>query len=78
MSQRLTISDSLYTQLHKSARRRGLQSVEQLLELWQVTEAETVLRRKAVQRIRQLHERLRKKYGQMPDSTPLICTDRER
>lgn len=78
MSQTLTISDSLYTQLYTSARRRGLQSVEQLLELWQVTEAETVRRRKAVQRIRHLHERLRKKYGQMPDSTVLIRADRER
>ena len=40
MSQTLTISDDLYSHLKASAQRRGLASVEQLLETWQATEEE--------------------------------------
>jgi hypothetical protein len=38
VSQTLTISDHLLTRLEAAARRRGLQSVEQLLEAWEATE----------------------------------------
>jgi hypothetical protein len=37
MSQTLIISDELYQQLTLIAQRRGLASVEQLLEVWQAT-----------------------------------------
>jgi hypothetical protein len=40
MSHSLTISDNLYARLEAAARRRGLESVEQLLETWQTTEEE--------------------------------------
>jgi hypothetical protein len=40
MSQTLTIADSLLTRLEAAARRRGLSSVEQLLETWQTSEEE--------------------------------------
>lgn len=40
MSQSLTISDGLFARLEAAARRRGLSSVEQLLESWQATEEE--------------------------------------
>jgi hypothetical protein len=38
MSQTLTISDGLWERLEAAVRRRGLTSVEQLLETWQATE----------------------------------------
>lgn len=38
MSQTLTISDHLLARLEAAARRRGLNSVEQLLETWQASE----------------------------------------
>ena len=40
MSQTLTISDHLLARLEAAARRRGLNSVEQLLETWQAREEE--------------------------------------
>src|ERR1700687_2113157 len=40
MSQTLTLSDHLLARLEAAARRRGLTSVEQLLENWQKTEDE--------------------------------------
>jgi hypothetical protein len=40
MSQTLTISDELLARLQTAARRRGLDSVEQLLETWQASEEE--------------------------------------
>ncbi len=41
ISQTLTISDHLLVRLEAAARRRGLNSVEQLLETWQAREEET-------------------------------------
>jgi hypothetical protein len=41
MSQTLTISDQLLARLEATARRRGLISVEQLLENWQASEPES-------------------------------------
>jgi len=40
MSRTLTISDQLLARLEAAARRRGLESVEQLLETWQTGEEE--------------------------------------
>jgi len=40
MNQTLTISTSLLARLEAAARRRGLNSVEQLLEAWQASEEE--------------------------------------
>lgn len=72
------ISDTLYTQLETTVRMRGLLSVEQLLEMWQLRENETRQRQETVRRIDALRERLFATYGEMPDSAALIRADRER
>ena len=43
-----------------------------------ITEAASVDRQAWVLEIQRRHERLRKKYGVMPDSTEMIRADRER
>jgi hypothetical protein len=78
MSQTLTISDTLYEQLETTARMRGLESIEQLLEVWQAHEDELRQRRETVRRIDTLRERLFTTYGEMPDSAALIREDRAR
>ena len=78
MGKKLVISEELYEKLEAAARRRGLSSVEQLLEKWQASEVELYRRREAVRRIDAVREKLRETYGEMPDSTPLIREDRER
>lgn len=50
MSRTLTISDDLLARLEAAARRRGLQSVEQLLETWQAREEESAPFRALVER----------------------------
>jgi hypothetical protein len=72
MSQALTISDTLYKQLETTARMRGLENIEQLLEIWQAREDELRQRRETVRRIDALRERLFTTYGEMPDSAVLI------
>jgi hypothetical protein len=49
-----------------------------LLEEWEERESEIRRRHKVVGEIRELRERIRAKYGEMPDSTELIREDRER
>jgi hypothetical protein len=92
MSRTLTIPDALYQRLEAAARSRGLESVERLIEQWDLPtpagpppaaparpdEAELRRRDEVVRRIDELRERLFLKYGTMPDSTDLIREDRER
>jgi hypothetical protein len=78
MSQTLTISDTLYTRLEHAARERGLASIEQLLESWQMVDAERQRRQQIVQRIDQVRERMFTTYGEMPDSVDLLREDRAR
>jgi hypothetical protein len=78
MSQTLTISDDLYQLLEAAARKRGLQTIEQLLRAWQEAEDERQQRRLAVQRLDAVRSQLFATYGEMPDSTALIRQDRER
>ncbi|RIK45032.1 MAG: hypothetical protein DCC55_00715 [Chloroflexi bacterium] len=73
MSQTLTISDSLYTQLHQFARRRGLQNIEQLLEQWLASEEKEP--HPAV--VRAVREQAGPIYRQTPASLALIDTDDE-
>ncbi len=75
MSQTLTISDSLYKRLHATARRHGLQDVEQLLEQWLVAEEKEP--QPAVQAVRAVREQAGTTYGQTPASPALIDTDDE-
>jgi len=78
MSRTLTIPDDLYEQLESAAHVRGLDSLEALLKKWQANEESLQRRAETVRQIDALRERLRKKYGQMPNSADLIREDRER
>jgi hypothetical protein len=78
MSRTLTISDELYGQLEAEARRRGLPSVEQLLEQWQVVKAGVPSRSEVVREIDDLRNSLLARYGEMPDSAELLHRDRAR
>jgi hypothetical protein len=77
MSRTLTISDTLYARLEAKALERGLDNIEQLLEEWERSENEILRRQEVVRQIDRLRERLRDKYGEMPDSVELIRQDRE-
>lgn len=57
---------------------QGLQSIEQLLELWQAHEAERRRRQEVVRDIDALRDHLYVQYGEMPDSVSLIREDRPR
>jgi hypothetical protein len=78
MSRTLTISDELYSQLEAEARQRGLPSVEQLLEQWQVVKASMPSRNEVVREIDDLRNRMLARYGEMPDSAELLREDRAR
>lgn len=78
MSHTLTLSDELYQRLETEARNRGLGSVERLLAEIGTDGNAREERRKAVGRIDTLRDALRGRYGELPDSTDLIRTDRSR
>jgi len=78
MGRTVTISDDLYEKLTMAMQERGLQSIEQLLELWQADEAERQRRQEVVRTIDALRDRLYAQYGKMPDSVELIREDRVR
>jgi len=73
----ITISDEVYARLETEARRRGLDSIEQLLEQWPTPESESLRRQELVQQIDDLRNRLLAKYGEMPDSVELLREDRD-
>ncbi len=77
MSRTVVVSDEVYERSETTARRRGLQSVEQLLTQWQPTD-DLQDRQETVDRIDALRERLFVTYGEMPDSTALRHEDRDR
>jgi len=58
MSRTLTVSDDLYRQLEMSARRSGVSSVEDLLEVWQARADELNQRQQVVQETDTLRKRL--------------------
>jgi hypothetical protein len=74
----LRVSDKLYERLEKTARRRGLEGIEELLESWQNESGQREDRLASVQRVEFLRKRLSATYGEMPDSVDLIRADRER
>jgi hypothetical protein len=81
MNQMLAISEDLYSRLQAGAQLHGLsveQLIERLFEEWERQDSELKRRDEAVGRIVALRERMRAKYGEMPDSTELIREDRER
>jgi hypothetical protein len=68
MSQVITVSESLYARLDAEARKRGLNSIAELLEQLPIGENELAYRQEAVRRIDALRERLFAAYGEMADS----------
>jgi len=78
MDRTVTLSESTYAWLQSEAKKRGLSSVEALLEAWQAENDELRHRREVVARIEALSERLDAKYGLQSDSADLIREDRDR
>ena len=87
MSVTLTVSEKTYKSLEQQAHKRELESVEQFLEKLteqfeesESTEREEKLaeRRETVDRILKFQEKMKEKYGVMPDSTELLREDRMR
>jgi len=78
MSQVITVSESLYARLDAEARKRGLNSIAELLERLPIGENELAYRQEAVRRIDALRERLFAAYGEMADSVELLREDRSR
>lgn len=78
MSRTLTITDELYERLEAKARRRGLDSVESLLDEVGQEGANLSQRGEAVRRVAGLRARLFARYGEMPDSVELLLEDRAR
>lgn len=78
MSQMMVLSDTLYARLQAEAHRRGLASVEQLLEIVVTPDADLVLRQAAVRRVTAVQQHLDATYGLMLDSAELVRADRER
>ena len=78
MSQMMVLSDTLYARLQAEAHRRGLGSVEQLLEIVVTPDADLVLRQAAVRRVTAVQQYLDATYGLMLDSAELVRADRER
>jgi t-SNARE complex subunit (syntaxin) len=82
MSRTLTISENLYTRLQVTARTRGVNDIEELIEqlvgLLQTQSDQVRQRSESVRRIDALRTRLYSIYGEMRDSVELIRADRER
>ncbi len=78
MSQTVTVSDALYKRLTTEVERRGLNGVEDLLELWILGEQNNNQRRDTVRDIRAFRERMQTKYGETTDSVALLRADRMR
>jgi hypothetical protein len=78
MQRDLRISEALYEGLESAVRRHGLESIEQLLQMWQKQDVERLAREAVVRNIDALRSELQRKYGEMPDSTGLVREDRSR
>lgn len=83
MSVTLTISDETFRKLTATARSKGKENVEQLLEEWPDAKnpslkEELRRRRQLGERMRELREHVSREHGIMPDSTELIREDRNR
>lgn len=76
MSVTITISDETYQKLKNVAESRGFEKVEDFLGEWE--ELERANRHKVVDDIVAFRQKMKEKYGVMPDSTELIREDRMR
>lgn len=85
MSRTINISDKAYEKFVRLANLYGFESVEQYLNddlqvdsLVRERQKELDRRREVGNEIREFQEKMRKKYGVMPDSAALVREDRER
>ena len=78
MSQTMILSDTLYAQLEAEANKRGLATVEQLLESVVTPDTDMQRRQAAVRRVEAIQKQLDAKYGVMADSAELVRADRDR
>ncbi len=87
MSVTLKVSEEIYKSLAQQAQKRELDSVEHFLKelTTQFEKEETIEWEKELQRrreigmgIKKFRQKMKDKYGVMPDSTPLIREDRMR
>jgi len=76
MSVTITISDEAFQKLQNIAQSKGFEDVEKFLDGWE--ELETANRREVVNGILEFHEKMKEKYGVMPDSTEILREDRMR
>lgn len=76
MSVTITISDETYKKLETIAKSRGFEKVEDFLGEWE--ELELANRREVVDGIRKFHQRMKEKYGVMPNSVDILREDRMR
>ena len=76
MSVTLTVSDETFKKLENVARSRGFEDVGKFLDEWE--ELEFANRREVVEDIRLFRERMKEKYGVIPDSTEMLREDRMR
>jgi hypothetical protein len=74
--QTLTISRDLYSRLETEAQFQKM-SIEQLIEEWERQLSEIRHRQEGGQRVKEIFEKMKAKYGLMPDSTELIREDRD-
>lgn len=69
MSKTIEVSDGLYERLQRSAARRELGSIEQLLEIWQCVEEE-LIRREELRQLDPAKEGLFAYYGEQALADP--------
>ena len=74
--QTLTISRDLYSRLETEAQLQKM-SIEQLIEEWERQLSEIRRRQEAGQVVKETYEKMKAKYGLMPDSAELIREDRD-
>lgn len=77
MNVTVSIPEEVYDWFQQEAERRGLESVECVIQELQQAEVHR-LRHEAIERIRTLQEEMRAKYGIMEESVELIREDRAR
>jgi hypothetical protein len=75
MSQTITISDDLYARLDQSARDRGLDSIQNLIEVWQIAEEERERPRDAVQLIDAIYQRMFEAHSEKAEGAHWIRQD---
>ena len=78
MSQTIRIADDLYGRLEESARQRGLETVEQLIEAWQSAEEELLRGPDALRPMDVISGRMFETYRELAESGYWVRQDTDR